>query len=278
MANKYLVLGSSGQIGSFLVKYLQRKGHIVETFDIVDGDVYDLRISKNKLLEQKLSEVDFVFFLAFDVGGSRYLTKYQNTFQFIQNNIQIMSNTFDLLKKYNKKFIFTSTQMANMSHSSYGLLKSIGERYTDTLGGLVVKLWNVYGAEKDYEKSHVITDFIIKADTQQEIDMISDGTEERQFLYVEDCCECLLTLAKKYDILSRDKEYDISSFKWNTINEVASVVALNFGNTKITPSKEKDNVQQNKKNEPNEYILNFWKPKTNIEDGIRKIIKEMKNG
>ena len=100
MANKYLVLGSSGQIGSFLVKYLQRKGHIVETFDIVDGDVYDLRISKNKLLEQKLSEVDFVFFLAFDVGGSRYLTKYQNTFQFIQNNIQIMSNTFDLLKKY----------------------------------------------------------------------------------------------------------------------------------------------------------------------------------
>ena len=278
MANKYLVLGSSGQIGAHLIKYLRTRGHTAETFDIVDGDAYDLRIVNNTLLEKKISEADFVFFLAFDVGGSRYLAKYQNTFQFIENNIQIMSNTFNLLKKYNKSFIFTSTQMANMSHSSYGLLKSIGEKYTATLGGLVVKLWNVYGAENDYEKSHVITDFIIKASTHNKIDMISDGTEERQFLYVEDCCECLLTLAEKYDILSRDKKYDVSSFRWNTINEIALFVASNFENVKILPSNEKDNVQQNKKNEPDRHILNFWKPTTNIEDGIKQIIKEMNNG
>ena len=275
MINNYLIIGSSGQIGSFLVKHLQKKGHVVEAFDIVDGEEYDLRTTDNKLLEEKISESDFVFFLAFDVGGSRYLSKYQNTFEFIHNNVQIMSNTFELLKKYDKKFIFTSTQMANMSHSSYGLLKCIGERYTSTLNGLIVKLWNVYGAEKDYEKSHVITDFIIKAETQGDIDMISDGTEERQFLYVEDCCECLLTLSEKYDSLLRDKEYSISSFKWNTINEIASIVASNFHDAKITPSEEKDSVQQNKKNEPDEYILNFWKPKTCIEDGIKKIIKEM---
>ena len=278
MRNKYLVLGSSGQIGAFLVNFLQSNGHSVETFDIVDGDVYDLRTTSNNLLEKKIIESDFVFFLAFDVGGSRYLAKYQDTFEFLQNNIKIMSNTFDLLKKHNKKFIFTSTQMANMSYSSYGLLKSIGEKCTESIGGLVVKLWNVYGAERDYDKSHVITDFIVKAQTQGNIDMISDGTEERQFLYVEDCCECFLTLAESYDTLLKNREYDISSFKWNSIMQIASIVASNFDNVKITPSCKKDNIQQNKKNEPSDYILNFWKPKTDINDGIKKIIKEMKNG
>ena len=237
-----------------------------------------MRTTSNNLLEKKIIESDFVFFLAFDVGGSRYLAKYQDTFEFLQNNIKIMSNTFDLLKKHNKKFIFTSTQMANMSYSSYGLLKSIGEKCTESIGGLVVKLWNVYGAERDYDKSHVITDFIVKAQTQGNIDMISDGTEERQFLYVEDCCECFLTLAESYDTLLKNREYDISSFKWNSIMQIASIVASNFDNVKITPSCKKDNIQQNKKNEPNHYILNFWKPKTDITDGIRKIIKEMKNG
>ena len=51
--------------------------------------------------------------------------------------------------------------MSNMSYSPYGLLKNIGEKYTEILGGLVVKFLNVYGIEKDLKKSHVITDFIL---------------------------------------------------------------------------------------------------------------------
>jgi hypothetical protein len=109
-----------------------------------------------KELEEKIIEADFVHFLAFDIGGSMYMAKYQNTFDFISNNIKIMNNTFDLLKKYNKPFIFASSQMSNMSYSTYGTLKAIGEKYTEALGGIIVKFWNVYGYETDMEKSHVI--------------------------------------------------------------------------------------------------------------------------
>ena len=59
-----------------------------------------------------------------------------------------MSNTFNLLKKYNKKFIFASSQMSNMDFSSYGVLKKIGEDITKSLNCLYVKFWNVYGIEK----------------------------------------------------------------------------------------------------------------------------------
>tara|TARA_R110001592_G_scaffold57627_2_gene175209 strand:- start:1669 stop:2499 length:831 start_codon:yes stop_codon:yes gene_type:complete len=276
MSKKFLVLGSSGQIGKFLVHHLIEKKYEVTTFDIIEHPSQDLRKPNNKMLEKRLKECDFVFFLAFDVGGSRYLNKYQHSYSFIDNNMKIMMNTFDLLKKHKKEFIFTSTQMSNMNHSPYGLLKSVGEKLTECLGGLTVKLWNVYGVESDLEKSHVITDFILKARDTKTIDMITDGSEFRQFLHVQDCCECLLKLSNIYRNLDRDEEFHISSFKWNTIKEIAGIVSSNFTDIKIIPSTNIDYVQKDKKNEPNTYILNFWQPKIDIEKGIKKIIKELK--
>jgi nucleoside-diphosphate-sugar epimerase len=88
--------------------------------------------------------------------------------------------------------------MAEMGYSSYGMLKSLGEKITRDLGGLVVKFWNVYGFETDPNKSHVITDFIKMAKHEGVIKMRTDGTESRQFLYADDACEALFTLAKKY--------------------------------------------------------------------------------
>jgi len=148
---KISVLGSSGQIGVYLTEYLREKGHVVIEFDKVNTPNHDMTIIPNQLLENVIETSDFVFFLAFDVGGSRYLKKYQHTFQFIDNNARLMANAFGLLKKYRKRFIFASSQMSNMSYSPYGVLKNVGELYTKSLNGLIVKFWNVYGIEKNYD-------------------------------------------------------------------------------------------------------------------------------
>ncbi len=274
---KYLVLGSSGQIGEALVSQIKKnKEHQVFEIDLENSPTEDLRTYKNELLEKLVQDVDFVFFLAFDVGGSRYLATYQNTYDFVSNNMKIMDRTFDVLKKYNKPFIFASSQMANMSYSSYGLLKSIGEKTTEILGGIVVKFWNVYGLEHDKNKFHVITDLIIKAASTGNINLMTDGTEERQFLYAEDCSECLLTLSSQYQNIPRTEELHVTNFKWTNILEVATIIATHFPNSTITPATSKDEVQKNKRNEPNTSILSYWKPKTNIEDGISSIVAEMK--
>lgn len=268
---KYLVLGSSGQIGLELCKFLKKEGHEVIEFDIVADDSQDLRIPN--VLDELVKDVDFVMFLAFDVGGSRYLKKYQHTYEFINNNVRLTLFTFETLKKYNKPFIFASSQMANMSYSPYGVCKSIGEVYAKALNGLTVKFWNVYGPEHDMEKSHVITDFIIKA-RQGKIEMMTDGTEERQFLHAEDCSRCLLTLSEKYNEIDRDSNLHITNFEWNTILEIAEIIK-EFIPCEIVPSEEIDSVQMNKRNEPDPYILNFWKPKISIKEGIEKIINEI---
>ena len=155
---KHLVLGSSGQIGAHLVKYLQDKGQQVYEMDIEYRPYHDLRLQENMVLNTYLDTCDIVHFLAYDVGGAKYLEKNQDKFDFINNNMRIMSNTFELINKFKKPFIFASSQMAEMGYSSYGMLKALGEKITKDLGGLVVRFWNVYGYETDDNKSHVITD------------------------------------------------------------------------------------------------------------------------
>jgi len=123
---KITILGSSGQIGAYLTKYLRDKGHEVTEFDIVNGEDEDLTKIPNPKLMRSIRMSDFVFFLAFDVGGSRYLKKYQHTFDFINNNTRLMANVFGLLSEYNKRFVFASSQMSNMSYSPYGVMKRVG--------------------------------------------------------------------------------------------------------------------------------------------------------
>jgi nucleoside-diphosphate-sugar epimerase len=270
---KYLVLGSAGVVGKSITDYLRSVGHDVLTFDIEDSPYEDLRIYKNTKLEEYMSQCDFVFFMAWDVGGSVYLQKYQNTYEFIDNNLRIIVNTFELIKKYHKPFIFASSQMANMSYSTYGITKALAEKITDTLNGITVKFWNVYGIEHDLNKSHVVTDFVLKAKKNKKIDMLTDGTELRQMLYSTDAAECLYKLSLKYNELPRDKNYHITGFEWSSVLDIANTIVEFYPGTVIVPAKSKDMGQLDKRNEPDSYILNFWKPKTSLKDGINHIRK-----
>ena len=278
---KITILGSSGQIGAYLSEYLRSKGHVVIDFDKVETLNHDMTVIPNQYLENAIETADFVFFLAFDVGGSRYLKKYQHTFQFIDNNARLMANAFGLLQKYNKRFVFASSQMSNMSYSPYGVLKNVGELYTKSLKGLIVKFWNVYGIEKDYEKAHVITDFIRKGFKTGVIDMLTDGQEEREFLYAEDCCEALETIMNNYPDFTSEDNLHITSFHSTKIIDVANIIKGQFNligkyDVKLQPSTEKDSVQMDKKNRPDMYLSKWWIPKTTIEQGIAKVFTEMK--
>jgi len=275
------ILGSEGQIGAYLSEYLQKKGHEVTGIDVVYGPENDLRVTPNTYVESKIKDADFVFFLAFDVGGSRYLKKYQHTFDFVNNNTRVMANTFRLLKKYSKRFVFASSQMSNMSYSPYGVMKRVGELHTTALKGLIVKFWNVYGIEKDMEKAHVITDFIRRGFEEGEFEMLTDGTEQRQFLYAEDCCEALETVMECYSDFKPEDPLHITSFNSTSIAQIAAIIQGQFNlierfDVKIKPGLAKDSVQMDKRNEADTYISGWWLPKTGIDEGIAKVFADMK--
>ena len=278
MRKKILILGSKGQIGSHLVDFLKKmKSFQIIEFDLVQGKKFDIRNFNNNNLEKCIQKSDFVFFLAFDVGGSRYLKKYQSTYNFLINNLLILSNVFRLLKKHRKKFIFASSQMSNMDFSPYGTLKRLGEEVTKLLNGVYVKFWNVYGIERDIEKSHVVTDFVLKALKNKHINMLTSGRESREFLYADDCSEGLYIIMRKFLFFSKKKkEIHLTTGKRIKIIDIAKIIKKILLRKKIkisiSSSNKIDNLQNNKNNIPNKFFFKFWKPKHSIEEGIKKII------
>ena len=277
---KITILGSSGQIGSYLTEYLREKDYEVFEFDIVNGEHQDMTHIPNSYLRNAIMNCDFVFFLSFDVGGSHYLKKYQHTFNFIDNNARMMVNVFGLIEQYEKPFVFASSQMSSMSYSPYGVLKRVGELYTKSLQGLIVKFWNVYGIEKDMEKAHVITDFIHKGFKTGKIDMMTDGKEQREFLYAEDCCEAMETILQNYNSFSSDDELHITTGASTSILEIAQHIQVLFKKINleidIVPNKSKDEVQKDARNISDPYIKKWWTPKTNIVDGLSKVFDQIK--
>ena len=277
---KVTILGSGGQIGAYLTEYIRKKDYEVFEFDIINGEHQDMTHIPNTYLRNAIMNSDFVFFLAFDVGGSHYLKKYQHTFKFINNNTRIMANVFGYLEDYSKPFVFASSQMSNMSYSPYGVMKRVGELYTKSLKGVIVKFWNVFGIENDMEKAHVITDFIAKGFETGVIDMMTDGTEEREFLYAEDCCEALETIMDCYYQFTCDDELHITTGVSTSILEIAQNIQVLFKDIgkeiKVVPASSKDEVQKDARNIPDPYIKKWWQPKTDVVDGITKVFEEMK--
>jgi len=269
---KYLILGSSGLIGQGLTKYLKNSGHTVIEFDLKNSANQDLRIPNNQLLQSLLSTVDFVYFLAYDIGGSKFLANTQNNFEVMQNNLKITINTFEWLKHHSVPFIFSSSQMSTMPHSNYGLTKRLGEKLTEMLSGITVKFWNVYGQELINQRSHVVADFIHSAQTLNQITMLTNGKESRQMLHVDDCSEALYTLSQLYHTLPRDKEYHVTSFSWVTVQEIANIVAGFFPGCKVIPGYATDVVQQDLQKQPDSHILTYWQPQITLETGVRSLI------
>ena len=274
------ILGSSGQIGAYLTQYLREKGHEVTEFDKNHNEKEDMTVIPNLRLHGAIMNSDFVFFLAFDVGGSHYLKKYQHTFGFLDNNARMMVNAFEYIQKYKKPFVFASSQMSNMSYSPYGVMKRVGELYTKSLNGLIVKFWNVFGIETDMEKAHVITDFIKKGFETGTIDMMTDGTEEREFLYAEDCCEALEAVMENYSDFTSNDELHITTGDSTDILGIARTIQSLFKEigreVTIAPSESKDEVQKDARNVPDPYIKKWWQPKTSVTEGITKVFTEMK--
>lgn len=271
-----LILGSEGLIGSALGDYLWSRGHNIFCFDIKRESVFeDLRTPKGRenLLNRIIRDrIDKVVFLAFQVGGSKFLKEHDKTTDYLLDNTSIMANTFDVLKNTKVPFLFASTQMSNMFDTNYGFLKNLGERFTRSLGnqGRICRFWNVYGYEhnSDTSKNHVITDFLCSAKSSGVIQCRTRGNEVRQFLHTEDCSKAIETWVDDKWV-DPNKYYDITSFEWVKIKEVANIIA-DLTNSNVEYGIEGD--IQTKVNEPEKTILEYWKPSLTLQKGIETLL------
>jgi nucleoside-diphosphate-sugar epimerase len=194
----------------------------------------------------------------------------QQNYNFIDNNMRIMNNVFSLLEEHKIPFVFASSQMSNMTDSNYGLLKLIGERITESLGGINATFWNIYGKETEFDKFHVINDFIRMAVQTNKITMLTNGDEYRDFLHTSDCSNALTVILEKYNEFIPIKNIHVASFKWTKIIDVANIISELSGAT-VTPGLQRDSTHNQELRDVDPFLLDFWSPKINLEDGINDL-------
>lgn len=261
-----LVIGSDGFIGTPFCSFLEKKGEKVIRFDIKHGASEDARQAT-----LPLSFVDKVYFLAWDVGGSKYLYEpklQKNQFDW---NLSLMKNVFDQLESAKKDFLFVSSQLSEEVDTVYGVTKRLGEVWTDLLGGVCVRVWNAYGyMEGEDIKSHVISDFIYQALKTKKITMMTNGNEWRQFTHITDLSNAFYMALHTKNL--RKTVYDASSYEWVRIIDIAHMIAKETGADVIVGN----TIGHDPIGSPNRGRIPGWLPTIELQDGISAMIKEAK--
>ena len=283
-----LVTGGSGFIGSELVKRLS-SSHQVCVLDLVKCKIDGVETMVGSILDQQavnsaLVNVEVVFHLAgqIDEGFSR-----RNPQKDLEVNGLGTLNLMEGCKENGvRRIIFASTaavygipkeEPVSEFHqirpiTPYGCSKLCAEMYIKAYGALyslgytILRFFNIYGLKG----KGVVTTFYNKAIENNDLEVSGDGSQYRDFLYIDDVIEAYLaSLSDK----ARNKIFNIGSGQMTTIIDLTDKVI------KVTNSKSKvrfvpmTDVSLRYPIANNEYakrLLKF-KPRYSIEDGLKSM-------
>ncbi|MBX9786319.1 MAG: NAD-dependent epimerase/dehydratase family protein [Alphaproteobacteria bacterium] len=252
---KVLILGGAGFFGSHVVDKFLEKG-----WDVI---VLDTLSMGNKLSGEAQRKVEFVEKNAEDTKLVKQLAKKatgivnfasvvgvdivtENELKQMDNEVNIIKATVDASLSYNKlPIIYTSSSSVygsmNQGHaanegmpiagsSSYSIAKAWGEKYYKCFSEKedvyisVVRPFNLYGPRQDTRM--VIPRFIEAAMTGKNLCVYGDGTQTRDFTYVEDGSEAIYQLFTsaiegKYRLY---QELNCCTGQETTISNLASII------------------------------------------------------
>jgi nucleoside-diphosphate-sugar epimerase len=254
-----VILGGAGMIGRALQIELERIGERTVILDIKNG--FDLRERQPEVYEEDA----YYWFLAWDVGGAKYIMNPGRQIDILRNNLRLCEKVFGFLEARSSPFTFVSTQMVGYPNA-YGATKHVGEIWTNNLaGGITARLWNVYGAEPVDERTHLIPDMICQG-SRGTIRLQTSGRERRQFIHCRDCAEGLIRHRASGMRLA-----DLTSCHWVSVYEVAKMTADALG-ASIEAGTE-DGYES--LIEP-KHLLPGWLPAISLKDGINDIVYQMR--
>lgn len=116
--------------------------------------------------------------------------------------------------------------------SPYGASKLAGEAYCSAYWGsfgietVALRFGNVYGPGSAHKES-VVSKFLRRALTGEVLEVYGDGTQTRDFIYIDDIVEAIELAANRPGI--GGEVFHIATQKERTVNEIAQLVAAMVG-------------------------------------------------
>jgi len=301
---KIYVAGHRGMVGSAVVRELQNNGfHNIVT---KTSKELDLRSQDAVRSFYQTEKPQYVFVAAAKVGGIHANNVYRA--EFLYDNLMIQNNLIHFAYESGvKKLLFLGSSCIypklaeqplkedyllsgylESTNEPYAIAKITGikmcEAYRDQYGCNFISAMptNLYGPNDNYhpENSHVLPALIrkfheAKVSSKEEVEVWGDGTPMREFLYADDLANALVYLMENYN----EKQFvNVGYGSDVTIKELAETVAkvVDFdGGMKYDRSK--PNGTPRKLMDSSRLFSTGWKPRTNLEEGIRLAYQDFLN-
>lgn len=299
---KVLVTGGAGFIGSHLIDRLLESGYEVIGIDcftdyysreIKEANISNALNHRNfELIEEDIlemaeyPEVDYVFHLAAQAGVR---ASWGKSFEiYTRNNIEVTQRLLEFYKdKKIKKFVYASSSSVygdaelpmkenNLLKpvSPYGVTKLAGENlcylYWKNYGVPTISLryFTVYGPRQRPDMAiHKFVRTILNLNNE-EITVYGDGTQTRDFTYIDDAVEATIIAAKSD---SDGEVFNVGGGTRISVNELIKKIDDIIGkkaNIKYI-EKQKGDVRDTLADTSKIKKLG-WKPKVEIKEGLKK--------
>jgi len=256
VTGKVFVTGGLGFIGGNLALHLLDKGYEVTVYDVrTHGEqpwhhklfshprcqcvIADLR--DRETLKQSLAGHEMVFHLAAN-ANSRLSAVHH--YVDMQNGVEATWTLLHAMAEQGiKKIVYATSQLVYgepevplyketfgplLPMSLYGASKLAGEGIISSHSNLygihatLVRFSNIAGPNMSYG---IVRDFVRKLqENPEELEILGNGLQERNYLHVEDCISAMLTVAKRTTGKLCDV-YNVGNTDYITAKEVADIIA-----------------------------------------------------
>ena len=299
-ANRVVVTGGAGFIGSWLCERLVRDGYRVICIDNVSSgrkrnlEHLDVEFMEHDVRQPLELKVDYVFHLASRASPVDFR---DHPTEILLTNSLGTYNLLQLSKQNRARFLLASTSevygeplrhpqdeeyWGNVNpigpRSCYDESKRFAEALTmstmqDGLDVRIARIFNTYGGRMRSDDGRVIPNFVGQAMANQPMTIYGDGTQTRSFCYVSDMVDGLTKLMFGNDLTG--EVINLGNPNEMTVLQLAHMVRqLTHSRSEIVfgplphndPTRRRPDITKAKQR------LN-WQPDTGLEEGLARTIE-----
>jgi UDP-glucose 4-epimerase len=258
----YLITGGAGFIGSTLANHLSKENSVIVIDDLSMGKEENLlesenlrfingSVTDNKLMDDILSnnKFDYIFHLAAIASVADSVERPVETHQVNFESVLLLLELIKKNQKDLKRLVFSSSaaiygdeptlpkqeESVIRPLTPYAVDKFAAEQYVLDyyhLYGIptsAVRFFNVYGPNQNPESpySGVISILVdrykkLQSGMETQFTLFGDGSQSRDFVFVEDVIQALLLVASKEEALG--KQFNVGTGNALELNELIKVI------------------------------------------------------